>query len=158
MEGLGSAYQDVCKQRQTLLTTIETFIQFAVNFRTKIIQDSLDTKDRQVLARQELDSYGSKLGQLEERKLKAYAKAAKSGSSSSKTADFSNPMEKELELTRIKFHEAKAKYTTLSTQVIDKAGMLRLKMAVDFALQRETLNNAYRAYYQIPAPIPSPPS
>lgn len=58
---LGISYHHVCKQRQSLLLSLDTFIQFISNFRTKAIQDSLDTKQRQIAARQELDSFGSKV-------------------------------------------------------------------------------------------------
>ena len=141
---VGTTYHSICKQRQVLIDALGTFAQFIHNFREKAIQDSMETRERQIKARQELDSYGSKLGQLEERKLKAYAKSVKTPG---KHVDFSNPMEKELEVCRIRFHEAKAKYTQLSTQVIDKAGILQMKLAVDFSLQLQMLKKAYESYY-----------
>ena len=59
---------------------------------------------------------------MEERNLKSYAKS--NHSSKNKKADFSTASEKELEKMRIIFNETKEKYKTLSTQLIDKAGIL----------------------------------
>ena len=42
-------------------------------------------------------------------------------------------LEKELNGVRTKFQDAKNKYTSLSTSLIDKAGLLDLKKGVDFA-------------------------
>lgn len=79
---------------------------------------------------------------MEERNLKSYAK---SNHSSRKNADFSTASEKELEKMRLLFHDVKERYKTLSTQLIDKAGILQMKLAVDFAQQlhllSETLGN-----------------
>lgn len=58
---LGITYHEICKKRQVLVLAIDTFLHFVKNFRTKAIQDSVDTKNRQIGARQELDSYGSKV-------------------------------------------------------------------------------------------------
>ena len=59
---------------------------------------------------------------MEERNLKRYAKA--NHFSHTKNADFATASEKELEKIRLIFQEAKEKYKILSTQMIDKAGIL----------------------------------
>jgi hypothetical protein len=41
-------------------------------------------------------------------------------------------LERELEVTRQRFQESKTKYQQVSTQLIDKAGMLEMKKVVDF--------------------------
>lgn len=59
---------------------------------------------------------------MEERNLKNYAKS--NHSSIKKNADFSTSSEKELEKMRGIFHDVKEKYKIISTQLIDKAGIL----------------------------------
>lgn len=67
---LASSYQSVCAERVPLIHAYETYLEFINTFRKKAIGDSIETLKKQHIARLELDSYGSKLGHLEEKKLK----------------------------------------------------------------------------------------
>lgn len=133
--GLGMLYHQSTKQRQSSILALNTFLTFIINFRDKAIKDTLDTRDRQVIARQELDAFASRLGQMEERNLKNYSKSNRSGVK--KDGDFSTTSEIELEKMRLLFHDVKEKYKNLSTQLIDKAGILQMKLSVDFSQQLE---------------------
>ncbi|KAJ3300433.1 hypothetical protein HK104_000491 [Borealophlyctis nickersoniae] len=126
---LGINYHSECKERGPLITSLEAFLSFIKTFNNKAIGDLLDTIKRQSTARQELDSYGSKLGSLEEKKIKAMQKTP----ITSATEDAVKYQEKELQQTRARFQTAKERYQTLSTQVIDKTGLLQMKREVDFA-------------------------
>ncbi|KAI8908950.1 Arfaptin-like domain-containing protein [Gorgonomyces haynaldii] len=130
---LGTSYHAVCQERVQLIQAYETYLEFLTTFKTKAIGDSIETMKKQHTARLELDSYGSKLGQLEERKLKTFARSPMSFSAGDGTS-----LERELEATRTKFQDAKTRYQSLSTQLIDKAGLLEMKKMVDFGshLQR----------------------
>jgi hypothetical protein len=77
---------------------------------------------------------------MEERNLKNYAKSSRSKG----PADFSTASEKELEKMRLLFHDVKERYKSLSTQLIDKAGILQLKLAVDFSQQLDLISEAIR--------------
>jgi hypothetical protein len=76
---------------------------------------------------------------MEERNLKNYAKSSRKGATG-----FSTASEKELEKMRLLFHDVKERYKTLSTQLIDKAGILQLKLAVDFSQQLDLISDALR--------------
>jgi hypothetical protein len=76
---------------------------------------------------------------MEERNLKSLAKSSRSSKNGAETAS-----EKELEKMRLLFQEVKERYKTLSTQLIDKAGILQLKFAVDFAQQLDLLSETLR--------------
>jgi hypothetical protein len=67
---LSSSYQDICKERELLMTAYEQYAEFLKTFQKKAIGDALETMKKQRTSRLELDAYGSKLGQLEEKKLK----------------------------------------------------------------------------------------
>jgi hypothetical protein len=69
---LAASYQSVCSERVPLIQSYETYLEFINTFRKKAIGDAIETMKKQHTARLELDSYGSKLGHLEERKLKYY--------------------------------------------------------------------------------------
>ena len=123
------------KERQPLLTSLEAFLSFIKTFNSKAIGDSLDTIKRQATARQELDSYGSKLGSLEEKRIKQITKTPTTAAGE----DAIKYQEKDLVQTRARFQSAKERYQNLSTQVIDKAGLLEMKRGVDFASYLEKL-------------------
>jgi hypothetical protein len=91
---LANSYQDVCSDRQSLIQAYESYLEFITVFRKKAIGDSVETMKKQHIARLELDSYGSKLGNLEEKKLKTFAKTAPAESTL---------VEKDLETTRSRF-------------------------------------------------------
>lgn len=67
---LSGSYQHVCKERQILIDAYEQYIEFLATFKDKAIHDALVTMKKQHTSRLQLDAYGSKLGQLEEKKLK----------------------------------------------------------------------------------------
>lgn len=52
------------------MTAYEQYAEFLKTFQKKAIGDALETMKKQRTSRLELDAYGSKLGQLEEKKLK----------------------------------------------------------------------------------------
>ncbi|KAJ3042926.1 hypothetical protein HDV00_006233 [Rhizophlyctis rosea] len=139
---LGVTYNNEGKERQPLLTSLEAFLAFIKTFNSKAIGDSLDTIKRQATARQELDSYGSKLGALEEKRLKNMAKTPTTAAGQ----DAVKYQEKDLVQTRERFQAAKDRYQNLSTQVIDKAGLLEMKRGVDFASYLDKLVEATDAY------------
>lgn len=60
----------VCKERTLLIQAYDHYAAFLETFRKKAIADALATMKLQHTSRLELDAYGSKLGQLEEKKLK----------------------------------------------------------------------------------------
>jgi hypothetical protein len=91
---LANSYQDGCAERQGLIQAYESYLDFIIVFRKKAVGDSVETMKKQHIARLELDSYGSKLGNLEEKKLKTFARAAPVESSL---------VEKDLETTRSRF-------------------------------------------------------
>jgi hypothetical protein len=122
---LSQSYTQICSERSALILAYEQYAEFLRTFKDKAIADALVTMKKQHTARLELDAYGSKLGALEEKKLKTFAKAP----SPSEAAT----LEKELGGVRAKFQDAKNKYQQLSTGLIDKAGLLDLKKGVDFA-------------------------
>ncbi|KAJ3364577.1 hypothetical protein HDU91_002516 [Kappamyces sp. JEL0680] len=113
---LSQSYHQVCAERSLLVSAYEQYAEFLKTFKKKAIGDALETMKKQHSARLELDAYGSKLGQLEEKKLKEGAS-----------------LEKELTACRTRFQEAKNTYQNYSTSLIDKAGLLDLKKGVDFA-------------------------
>lgn len=59
--GLGIQYHESTKCRQSSILALNTFLTFIINFREKAIKDTLDTRDRQVVARQELDAVASRV-------------------------------------------------------------------------------------------------
>ena len=67
---LANSYQEICRERGLLIAAYEQYVQFLHTFKKKAVADALETMKRQHAARLELDAYGSKLGQLEEKKLK----------------------------------------------------------------------------------------
>ncbi|KAI8930277.1 Arfaptin-like domain-containing protein [Entophlyctis helioformis] len=127
MSELSQVYRTVSEERMPLIQSYEQYSQFLTVFREKAIVDALDTMKKQQVARLELDGYGSKLGQLEEKKLKTFAKSPGTFGMS----DSSN--ERELETTRQRFQDAKNRYQSMSTQMIDKAGLLQMKREVDLS-------------------------
>ena len=67
---LANSYTMICKERDSLIMAYEHYALFLGTFKDKAIADALITMKRQHSARLELDAYGSKLGQMEEKKLK----------------------------------------------------------------------------------------
>ena len=67
---MGASYQSIVQERSSLINAYEIYLEFIQTFKHKAIGDCIDTMQRQYNARLELDGYGSKLGQLEEKKLK----------------------------------------------------------------------------------------
>lgn len=143
MAELGQAYNESCQQRLPLVRAYEHYLEFLKTFREKAIGDSLETMKRQQQARVELDAYGSKLGQLEEKKLKAFAK---SPGVFNATHDTNSPLEREVAVNRQRFTEAKNRYQSLSTQLIDKAGLLDMKKGVDFAAHLKKIVEIHEVY------------
>lgn len=90
---LADSYKGSVAERQPLIQAYEYYLEFLITFRKKAIEDSVETMKKQHLSRLELDSYGSKLGNLEEKKLKAFAKQPMGDAI----------VEKELETTRTRF-------------------------------------------------------
>ncbi|KAH6566138.1 hypothetical protein BASA50_006277 [Batrachochytrium salamandrivorans] len=128
MMQLSLSYKALVDERMPLVQSYEQYIKFLGTFREKAVGDALETMKKQQISRLELDSYGSRLGQLEEKKLKAFAKAPGTFSLGE-----SSSAEKELNTTRQRFQDAKNKYQAMSTQMIDKAGLLVMKRDVDFS-------------------------
>ncbi len=122
---LSQSYSEVCRERALLIAAYEQYAEFLTTFKVKAIGDALQTMKKQHQSRLELDAYGSKLGQLEEKKLKTFARSPSPSESAT--------LEKDLTATRTKFQDAKSKYQNLSTSLIDKAGLLDMKKGVDFA-------------------------
>jgi hypothetical protein len=67
---LSESYQQVCDERDVLIQAYDQYAIFLRTFKEKAIGDAIITMKRQHNARVELDAFGSKLGQLEEKKLK----------------------------------------------------------------------------------------
>ena len=67
---LSTSYHTICTERSVLISAYEQYAQFLHTFQKKAVGDALDTMKKQHASRLELDAYGSKLGQLEEKKLK----------------------------------------------------------------------------------------
>ncbi|KAJ8329548.1 hypothetical protein BDV3_001357 [Batrachochytrium dendrobatidis] len=128
MMQLSLSYKAAVDERAPVLQSYEQYLEFLRTFKEKAIGDALETMKKQQLTRLELDSYGSRLGQLEEKKLKAFAKAPGTFSLGESTS-----AEKELNSTRQRFHDAKNRYQSMSTQMIDKSGLLIMKRDVDFS-------------------------
>ena len=59
--GVGIQYHELTKSRQANILALNTFLTFIINFREKAIQDTLDTRDRQIMSRQELDAFASRV-------------------------------------------------------------------------------------------------
>jgi hypothetical protein len=59
--GVGIQYHELTKCRQASRQALNTFLTFIINFREKAIKDTLDTRDRQVMSRQELDCFASRV-------------------------------------------------------------------------------------------------
>ena len=70
MLNLSNSYTLICKERESLIMAYEHYALFLGTFKDKAIADALITMKRQYNARLELDAFGSKLGQMEEKKLK----------------------------------------------------------------------------------------
>lgn len=140
---LSQSYMTICHDRQSLISSYEQYLEFLSTFKTKAVGDALSTMKKQNASRLELDAYGSKLGQLEERKLKTFARAP--------SASESSALEKDLKSTRVKFQDAKTKYQNLSTSLIDKSGLLDLKKGVDFAAHIAKIREGISGF-----PNPSP--
>jgi Arfaptin-like domain len=136
---LSESYLSICHEREGLLKAFEQYIEFLATFREKAVGDALSTMKFQNSARLELDAYGTKLGQLEEKKLKTFARAPGKSEGSS--------LEKELKSTRLKFQDAKVKYQNLSTSLIDKSGLLDLKKGVDFAAHIQKIREGKSSSY-----------
>eukprot|EP00842_Homolaphlyctis_polyrhiza_P002346 jgi/Hompol1/3111/HPOL_003153-RA len=136
---LSESYRVVSDERAPVLQSYEQYQEFIRIFREKAVGDALETIKKQAVSRLELDSFGSRLGQLEEKKLKAFAKSP--GSFSTDSAS-----ERELDSTRTKFHEAKSRYQSLSTSLIDKAGLLQLKRDVDFSAHLRKIVEVHEWY------------
>lgn len=122
---LSASYSTVCNERNSLILAYEQYATFLNTFKNKAIADAIITIKKQYNARVELDAFGSKLGQLEEKKLKTFARAP----SPTEAAN----LEKDLGASRSKFQDAKLKYQQQSTALIDKAGLLDLKKGADFS-------------------------
>jgi hypothetical protein len=122
---LSQSYFQVCAERNALILAYDQYAEFLRTFKDKAIADALVTMKKQHIARLELDAYGSKLGGLEEKKLKTFARTPSPSEAAA--------LEKELGGVRNKFQDAKTKYQQLSTGLIDKAGLLDMKKGVDFA-------------------------
>lgn len=67
---LAQSYHDVVRERCALISAYDQYADFLNTFNKKAVGDVLDTMKKQHQSRLELDAYGSKLGQLEEKKLK----------------------------------------------------------------------------------------
>ncbi|KAJ3305429.1 hypothetical protein HDV03_001523 [Kappamyces sp. JEL0829] len=126
---LSQSYHQVCAERSLLVSAYEQYAEFLKTFKKKAIGDALETMKKQHSARLELDAYGSKLGQLEEKKLKEGAS-----------------LEKELTACRTRFQEAKNTYQNYSTSLIDKAGLLDLKKGVDFAAHIQKIRQVHDSF------------
>ncbi|KAI8894448.1 Arfaptin-like domain-containing protein [Globomyces pollinis-pini] len=135
---LSQSYGNVCSERTLLIQAYTQYAEFLETFRKKAIADALETMKKQHTSRLELDSYGSKLGQLEEKKLKTFAKSP----SPSEQA----VLEKELTGCRAKFQDAKSKYQAHSTALIDKAGLLDLKKGVDFQAHIQKIREVHDSF------------
>ncbi|TPX72777.1 hypothetical protein SpCBS45565_g00368 [Spizellomyces sp. 'palustris'] len=146
---MGVAYHQECKERVPVIASLDSYLDFIKIFKAKAIADSRDTIKSQKTARQEFDSYASKLGYLEERAIKASTRPPTPtflSSRSKSTEDTVRYQEKELDQTRCRFQAAKTRYQVLSTQVIDKAGLLEMKRGVDFGAHIARVVDAHDAY------------
>jgi len=135
---LSQSYSEVCRERALLIAAYEQYAEFLTTFKVKAIGDALTTMKKQHQSRLELDAYGSKLGQLEEKKLKTFARSPSPSESAS--------LEKDLTATRSKFQDAKSKYQNLSTSLIDKAGLLDMKKGVDFAAHIQRIREVHDSF------------
>ncbi|KAL2918168.1 Glycerophosphocholine phosphodiesterase [Polyrhizophydium stewartii] len=143
MMQLSLSYKAITEERQPVIQSYEQYYEFLRTFREKAIGDALETMKKQQVSRLELDSYGSRLGQLEEKKLKAFAK---SPGTFSLGGDSASATERELDTTRQRFQESKNRYQSLSTQMIDKAGLLHMKRDVDFSAHIRAVVAAHEWY------------
>lgn len=126
---------DYSKERMPVIASLDAYLAFIKTFRAKAINDSRDTVKSQKTARQEFDSYASKLGYLEEKTIRSAQKVQPMPFNplrSKSSEDTIKYQERELDQTRTRFQAAKTRYQVLSTQVIDKAGLLEMKRGVDF--------------------------
>ncbi|KAJ3159158.1 hypothetical protein HDU86_002060 [Geranomyces michiganensis] len=145
---LGVAYHQESKERIPVIGALDNYLAFLKVFKGKAIADSRDTIKLQKTARQEFDSYASRLGYLEEKNVRATTASSSSFNPlrSKSNEDATRYQEKELDQTRQRFQGAKAKYQQLSTQVIDKAGLLEMKRGVDFGAYVARVVEANDAY------------
>lgn len=135
---LSQSYFQVCAERNALILAYDQYAEFLRTFKDKAIADALVTMKKQHIARLELDAYGSKLGGLEEKKLKTFARTPSPSEAAA--------LEKELGGVRNKFQDAKTKYQQLSTGLIDKAGLLDMKKGVDFAAHIQRIREVHDSF------------
>jgi hypothetical protein len=128
---LSDSYAGICRERAALIQAYEHYHTFLGTFKDKAIADALITMKKQHASRVELDAYGTKLGQMEEKKLKYLVNNCRSIARSPGPSEQA-ALEKELTVHRSRFQDAKQKYQQLSTSLIDKSGLLILKKNVDF--------------------------
>ncbi|KAI8824899.1 uncharacterized protein EV422DRAFT_516699 [Fimicolochytrium jonesii] len=160
---LGEAYHSECKERVPVISSLDSYLGFLKTFKSKAINDSRDTIKTQKTARQEFDSYASRLGYLEEKNVQRAATLSPGSMSSSSSRPFGfrskssedtqKYQEKELDQTRRRFQAAKTRYQVLSTQIIDKAGLLEMKRAVDFGAYLAKVVEAHDAHNGFRPPI-----
>ncbi|KAI9093001.1 Arfaptin-like domain-containing protein [Phlyctochytrium arcticum] len=152
---MGMAYHQEVKERVPVISSLDGYLNFIKIFKTKAIGDSRDTIKAQKTARLEFDSYASKLGHMEEKAVKAASKPqsptsfmtnAPLGRNGKPSDDTTRYLDKELDQTRQRFQQAKTRYQMLSTQVIDKAGLLEMKRGVDFGAHVQRVVTAFDAY------------
>ncbi|RKO96849.1 hypothetical protein CAUPRSCDRAFT_11452, partial [Caulochytrium protostelioides] len=143
---LGIAYNNACKDREPMIKSVEAFLLFIKTFKNKAIKDSLDTMQRQQTSRQALDSYGTKLGLLEEKAAKQAQRSTSPSEASRSEEDGPSQLERELEITRQRFAESKKRYDALSVMTIDKAGLLELKREADMNAHLAKIVKATQAF------------
>lgn len=141
LQETGSAFHDTVQRREKLITAAQDFETFLVNFRTKAIADCRSNIKLQKNSRVEFDAYASKFSHLESK----YGKAIRS-----KGTDLEEKYKyqlKELEISQERFENSKKNYQLLSTQVIDKAAVLKTKKESDFKEQLEKLGSIYGSWF-----------
>ncbi|KAI9360478.1 Arfaptin-like domain-containing protein [Zopfochytrium polystomum] len=145
---IGKAYSDGVKMRATVITAVESFSSFVKTFKTKAIQDSIDTMKRQETARVEFDGYGAKLESVQRGPGSGAGGAAGGGVPAttilgkehvSVDPAVQSAAEREAEHAKTGFAAAKQRYQNLSTAIIDKAVLLEMKRDVDYRVQLEKL-------------------
>ncbi|KAJ3064903.1 hypothetical protein HDU98_011683 [Podochytrium sp. JEL0797] len=131
---IGKTYSANVQTRAAQVHAMEQFSEFVQTFKNKAIADSVETIDKQHVARIEFDAFANKIVLLQ--RTVSLSGSTVLGKELPPTLDLT-PVEKEFEHAKQQFLAAKNKYQNLSTAVIDKAVLLEMKRDVDYRVQLE---------------------
>ncbi|KAJ3413728.1 hypothetical protein HDV05_007631 [Chytridiales sp. JEL 0842] len=135
---IGAEYSRGVVKRTAAIQAVETFADFVRTFKSKAIQDSVDTMKKQEASRVEFDGFGAKLDTIQRSSAPGTTFLGKDLPSATE-AQITSATEKELRHATAQFNDAKDRYLKLSTAICDKAVLLEMKREVDYKLQLEKL-------------------